>query len=92
MEKKVNRYRVVLEQVSAKTGAELPAPISLTFDNHDHVFAIAEYLQQKDLFDNVQETAQFAIGLKMFSEVMIKNKSNLLFEELLPHIVCLCRR
>lgn len=84
MEKKVNRYRITLEQVSARTDGPIPTPIDLTFDNHDNVFSIIEYLQQKDPFNDQQEATQFAIGLKMFSEVMLKNKNNPLFEDLMP--------
>ena len=85
MEKKTNQYRITLEQISsAKASTSAPEPIALTFGNHDDVFAIIDQLQRKNPFNNPEETAQFAIGLKLFSEIMIKHRTNPLFGELMP--------
>ncbi len=56
----------------------------MEFDNHDEIFFIMERIQNKNLFQNKQQAAEFAIGLKMFSEVMLKNRSLPLFEEFAP--------
>ncbi len=85
MEKRTNKYRITLEQLGiSKEGQTLHEPLQLEFDNHDEIFSIIERLQQKDPFQNKNQAAEFAIGLKMFNEVMIKNKNNPLFEELFP--------
>ena len=41
-------------------------------------------MQERNLFNNENKSAEFAIGLKMFSEVMLRNKDNAMFEEFLP--------
>ena len=84
MEKRTNKYHLSLKQISAKNEAPLPAPMELTFDNHDDLFSIVERVQQKNLFGNAEEEAQFIIGLKMFSEIMLKHRTNPLFSELGP--------
>jgi hypothetical protein len=84
MSKKRNLYRIQLEQLEAKNDDPTPEPLALTFDNHDDVFAIIERLKAKNPFDDVEQAAQFALGLKMFSEVMIKHRNHPLFEELMP--------
>ena len=61
-----------------------PAPIELEFDNHDDLFAIIQRLQTKNPFGDVEQAAQFAIGLKMFSEVMLKHREHSLFDEFQP--------
>ncbi len=85
MEKRAHKYKVTLEYLeTAKGEATALQPIELLFDNHDVIFSIVERIQAKDPFNNINQAAEFAIGLKMFSEVMIKNRKHLLFEELAP--------
>ena len=59
-------------------------PLTLKFENHDELFGIIELAKQKDLFGDLNQSAEFAVGLKMFSEVMLKNRDHPLFEELSP--------
>ena len=86
MAKKGNTYQLSLQLVSLASG-EAPAQEKSTkflFDNHDELFGIIEKVQNKNIFNNKQQAAEFAIGLKMFSEVMLKHRNYPLFEELLP--------
>ena len=85
MTKRVNKYRLILEQLELASGEKgSHAPLQLEFDNHDELFGIIERVKQKNLFGDLNQATEFAIGLKMFSEVMLKNRSNPLFEELSP--------
>ncbi|MBE9462919.1 DUF3861 domain-containing protein [Dyadobacter subterraneus] len=85
MEKRTNRYRLNLKYLSsAKDDAVLPEPVEIEFENHDNIFAIIETLKEKNLFTDENQATEFAIGLKLFSEVMIKNKNMPLFEEFFP--------
>lgn len=85
MEKRTNKYHLKLEYTtSAKEDVILPDPIEIDFENHDNIFDIIDTIKEKNLFTNENQAAEFAIGLKMFSEVMIKNKNAPLFDELLP--------
>lgn len=85
MEKKANIYHLTLKAVQLASGESAPdKQLEITFDNHDEVFGIIERLREKDPFDNKEQATEFAIGLKLFSEVMIKNRNHPLFEELKP--------
>lgn len=85
MTKRSNKYKITLEQISLmKVEAEKSDPLSIEFDNHDEIFKIIEIMRDKNLFKEENHSVEFAIGLKMFSEVILKNKSNPLFEEFLP--------
>lgn len=83
MEKKTNKYHLKLNLEQYADGGTEPAKeIELVFDNHDEIFGIIERLMAKDPFNDPQQAAQFALGLKLFSEVMLKNRQHQLFEEL----------
>ena len=85
MTKKSNKYRIKLEQVSLmKEDAKLSDPIIVEFDNHDDIFKIIEIMREKNLFEEKNHSIEFAIGIKMFGEVVLKNKNNPLFEEFFP--------
>lgn len=73
--------KLQLEQYA--NGESEPAKeLELRFDNHDELFGIIEKIQEKNLFNTKEEATEFAIGLKMFSEVMIRNRKHPLFEDL----------
>ncbi|HJS00905.1 MAG TPA: DUF3861 domain-containing protein [Flavobacterium sp.] len=85
MEKRAHQYKLTLEYLKDSKGEiQSAAPIELNFDNHDNIFAIIERQKNKGLFGNPQQATEFAIGLKLFSEVMLKNRKDPLFEELAP--------
>jgi len=83
MEKRANKYHLTLKLQQYANGETEPAKeLELDFDNHDEIFGIIERIQSKDPFNDPSQAAQFALGLKLFSEVMIKNRNHPLFEEL----------
>jgi len=85
MAKRTNKYRLTLEQISlAKEEAILQSPMHLEFENHDEIFDIIQIIKEKNLFGDDNQSTEFALGLKLFSEVMVKNRTNPLFEELYP--------
>ena len=51
--------------------------------NHDDIFKIVELMKDKMDLEEVDATA-FAIGIKLFGEVMLKNSKNELFKEFKP--------
>lgn len=65
---------------------DLHRRVEVVFDNHDNIFKIIDALQDKDHFNDMGQSTEFAIGLKMMTEVMLRNKDNALFEEFLPAI------
>lgn len=85
MNKRTNKYRIKLELLeTAKADETVYEPIELEFDNHDNIFVIIERMKNRDLFETKQQAVEFAIGLKMFSEVMLKNRKIELFSDFRP--------
>jgi hypothetical protein len=84
MNPKYNHYKITLEHISSPKGEDLRTPVEITFDNHDNLFYIIEKLQERNHFNDAGQSTEFAIGLKLFSEVMLRNKENPLFQEMLP--------
>lgn len=82
MAKKAYRYQLHLERLpDDHQPAETPETLELTFDNHDNLFVILEKIRARQLFDE-QTSAEFALGLKLLSEVVLKNRQHPLFSEL----------
>lgn len=85
MNKKGYKYRLVLEYLKDNKDEVIQvAPLSLEFENHDDIFTIIKMQEEMNLFGDKGQAIEFAIGLKLFSEVMLKNRDNLLFEDLIP--------
>src|SRR6218665_596886 len=83
MEKRSNKYYLTLSLKQYANGETEPAKeLGIEFDNHDEIFGIIDRIKEKNLFADDSEAVQFAIGLKLFSEIKIKNSKNPLFDEL----------
>ena len=80
-----HRYRVTVEHL-ADPPAEPGLERSLTFEavNHDDLLEIVERVKGRDFLPRV-EVAEFAIGLKLFGEILLRHRRDLLFAELWPH-------
>ncbi len=59
-------------------------PLNFEVAVHGDIFAIVEKLGLRDDFTPEMDQA-FGVGLKLFSEVMLENKGNPMFEAFLPH-------
>jgi hypothetical protein len=83
---KQHRYRITVEHLADAKGepSQYDAPLQFETGNHDDIFAIVERMQHRDDFDSETLTA-FAVGLKLFSEVMLENRGHPLFEDFAPH-------
>lgn len=87
MAKRTNKYKLTLEEISLAKEDDLSnAPLTLEFDNHDDLFNIINAVKSKGIFEDENQSTEFAIGLKMFTEVILKNRDNELFAELQPAI------
>lgn len=85
MEKKGYQYRLTLEMQKKPNNETIDKiPLELEFQNHDNIFRIIEMLKSKELFENPNDNVEFALGLKLFSEVMLRNRDFPLFEEFSP--------
>lgn len=82
---KQHRYRVTVEHLADQHGAPVERqPLQFETGNHDDIFSIVERMQLRSDFDEAETTA-LAVGLKLFSEVMLQNREHPLFQELSPH-------
>lgn len=85
MEKRGHQYKLTLEYLQDAKGETMhAAPVELTFQNHDDIFSIIERQKAKDFFGDPNQSTELAIGLKLFGEVMLRNRNHPLFEELMP--------
>jgi hypothetical protein len=82
--KKNNKYKIVLEEIALKDGTQSDKLILFEFENHDNIFDIIKKIEQKNIFNNKDHDIEFAVGLKLFSEIMLRYKNNPLFDELKP--------
>ena len=80
MGKKNNKYSINLKELVLKDESVAEKNLEFEFENHDNIFNIIDILKAKNLFDNNNESVEFAVGLKLFSEVMLKNRKHELFE------------
>lgn len=82
--KKNNRYKIQLQELELKSGEPANKTLEFEFENHDDLFELIERTKANRHFEGENENLEFIVGLKLFSEVMIRNRTNPLFEELLP--------
>lgn len=79
--KREHRYRITLEHLGAsKEDTPLHASLSFETGNHDDLFPIIERSRAKGVFD-ADTAAALALGLKLFTEVMLKNRDHPLFAD-----------
>jgi len=82
MNKKSNTFKLKLELLElVRPDGNTYEPLELEFDNHDNIFTIIERMKTRNSFKTEQQSVEFAIGLKLFSEVMLNNNDNPLFED-----------
>ncbi|MGL4667219.1 MAG: DUF3861 domain-containing protein [Saezia sp.] len=85
--KKSNMYKINLQEVQLKDGTSSEKSLDLEFENHDDLFKVIELVTEKNIFSDKSHSIEFILGLKLFTEVMLKNKDHPLFEELKPAIL-----
>lgn len=86
MEKRNNTYQLQLKELSHKDGSSAEKHLTFDFENHDDLFKIFEVVKSKNIFDDENTAHEFSLGLKLFTEVLIKNRKHPLFEDLSPAI------
>lgn len=87
MEKRNNKYHLQLKEISLKDGSAGDKELDFDFENHDDLFKIFEVIKSKNIFEDENTAHEFALGLKLFTEVMLKKKQHPLFEDLRPAIM-----
>ena len=78
-----HQYRITVEYLGGKhAGPELHPPLVFEAGNHDDLFRIVEAVEAARLFDR-DTSAALVVGMKLFSEVMLKHKNDPLFVSML---------
>ncbi len=83
---KQHRYRITVEHLVDAHDSLLPnrQPLQFEVGNHDNIFAIVDRVRERVDFD-LASAAALAVGLKLFSEVMLENREHPLFQVFAPH-------
>ncbi|MBQ7625672.1 MAG: DUF3861 domain-containing protein [Rhodocyclaceae bacterium] len=77
-------YRITLEALPEAPGQAAPhAPVTLPLTCHDDLFAIVDSAQTRGDLPPA-DAAVFALGLKLFSEVMLRHRNAPLFRAFHP--------
>jgi hypothetical protein len=66
--------------------------VELEFTNHNDIFQIISRMEGCQLSAEPGQNMEFAIGLKLFSEVMLKNREHPLFAKFRPAFSKLMKR
>jgi Domain of Unknown Function with PDB structure (DUF3861) len=84
---KSNLYKFTIEHLEGSKGdAVESSPLIFKTKIHDDIFKIVKVMRGKMDLDEDDATS-FAVGLKLFGEVMLKNKGNELFKQFKPHFI-----
>lgn len=79
-------YKVTLEHLQdAKGQAVDDSKLVFETRNHDDIFKIVEMIKVKMDLEEADAIA-FAVGLKLFGEVMLNNRDVELFKQFKPHM------
>ena len=81
MDKKFNTYQLHLKEKALKNGVSDGKTLEFQFENHDDIMQLVELIKNKNLFKEQSDNIEFLVGLKLFSEVMLRNRKHELFEE-----------
>lgn len=82
---KQHQYRITIEHLADATGRPVGrAPYSFEIGNHDDLLQIVEHMQARAQFAP-DTAAALALGIKLFSEVMLENRGHPLFADVGPH-------
>lgn len=88
---KGNLYKFTVEHLQDKKGNAVESePLVFEAVNHDDLFKIVEVMKGKMDLDEEDATA-FAFGLKLFGEVLLKNKENELLKQLKPNFTTMMK-
>jgi hypothetical protein len=85
---KQHQYQITVKHVADAQGNPSAYTEELQFNayNHDDIFRVLGFIQNSEILDDESAKA-FAVGLKLFGEVMLENKELPLFKEFMPQFI-----
>jgi hypothetical protein len=84
-------YRVTVQSLAPVPPADTAPSITFEVTNHDEILGLVERVAARGLMPQ-QEAAEFTVGLKLFSEVMLRHRRDPLFAELFPQFGAFMKR
>lgn len=85
--KRAHHYRVSVEALATFDQVDTNTePLVFNTSNHDDILHIVKMIRSGMAWDD-NTCASFAVGLKLFTEVMLQHKDDPLFLELKPAIL-----
>ncbi len=83
---KQHQYRITIEQLSNTQGEPVTQePFTFLARNHDNLFNVIEKVQSSGQF-NADDSAAMALGLKLFTEIVLERRNEPLFCDFYPQI------
>jgi hypothetical protein len=79
----MHRYSVTVQPIGQE-GADSQA-VRFVILNHDNILDIIGKVRANAVVPEA-EVEEFVVGLKMFTEVLLRHRKSPLFAELLPHV------
>ncbi len=90
--KRVHEYEIMFKHLKNNKGEPVSRePLLLNFENHDDVSAIIDLLSGKAWLDKDQ-VVQLVLGLKLFGDILMKNRDRKLFSEMQPAFVAFMKK
>lgn len=85
---KQHEYEISVKHIKDAKGnpSEYTDALQFTAYNHDDIFKVLGFIQNSKMLDEESAKA-FAVGLKLFGEVMLENKDLPLFKDFMPQFV-----
>lgn len=80
-----HRYRISVQSLDDSTPDDAAQTLSFEITNHDDLFALLGRISALAPVPE-EEIPEFLIGLKMFSEVVLRHRKEPLFADLQPHM------
>ncbi|MGJ1484230.1 DUF3861 domain-containing protein [Sphingobacterium multivorum] len=78
------KYKIRLQETERNDGTASDRAIEFDIENHDDILHLIERTKSSGRFENINDNTEFIVGLKLFSEVMMRNRDNPLFEAFIP--------
>ncbi|MFT4053314.1 MAG: DUF3861 domain-containing protein [Novosphingobium sp.] len=84
-----HHFRISVQSLDA--GEPVGTPLAFDVANHDDILEIVDKVRLRAPVP-ADEVAPFAVGLKLFTEVLIRHRADPLFEPLWPHVGAFMKR
>jgi Domain of Unknown Function with PDB structure (DUF3861) len=79
------KYQITVQPLAGRAGDAAPAALTFPVTNHDDLLKIVERVQALGVLPP-DEIAEFSIGLKLLTEVLLRHRRDPLFADLWPQM------